>query len=57
MRIGLVLEEIINPRMKQSASLAKIFKALNNTYIQDVFDSMNETETQPAAPEKREVIP
>ena len=44
MRIGLVLEEIFNPRMRQSAGLLKLFKALNNTYIQDVFDSMNEQE-------------
>ena len=51
MRIGLALEEIFNPRMKQSASLLKLFKALNNTYIQDVFDSMNE----PAR--KKEAVP
>ena len=44
MRIGLVLEEIFNPRMRQSAGLLKLFKALNNTYIQDVFNSMNEEE-------------
>ena len=57
MRIGLVLEEIFNPRMKQSAGLTKLFKALNNTYIQDVFDSMNEAEAQPAVPAEQEVIP
>lgn len=44
MRIGVALEEIFNPRMKQAAGLSKLFKALNNTYIQEVFDRMNEAE-------------
>lgn len=44
MRIGIAMEEIFNPRMKQASSLAKLFKALNNTYIQDVFEQMNEQE-------------
>jgi len=48
MRIGLALEEIFNPRMKQSSGLYKLFKSLNNTYIQEVFDSMEEN-TGPAA--------
>ena len=47
MRIGLVLEEIFNPRMKQTAGLAKLFKSLNGTYIQQVFDSMNEENAAP----------
>ena len=38
------MEEIFNPRMKQASSLTKLFKALNNTYIQDVFEQMNEQE-------------
>lgn len=42
MRIGLALEEIFNPRMKKSSSVSKLFKALNNTYIQQVFDEMEE---------------
>lgn len=46
MRIGMALEEIFNPRMKQSGAAYKLFKTLNNTYIQDVFDSMNETEDE-----------
>ena len=46
MRIGMALEEIFNPRMKQSGSAYKLFKSLNNTYIQGVFDSMNECEEQ-----------
>lgn len=44
MRIGLALEEIFNPRMKQTSSLHKLFKSFNSTYIQEVFDSMNEEE-------------
>ena len=44
MRIGLALEEMFNPRMKQGAGVRKLFKSLNNTYIQDVFDQMNEEE-------------
>ncbi len=42
MRIGLVMEEILNPRMKQSSSIYKIFKNLNNTYMEEVFASMDE---------------
>jgi len=42
MRIGLVMEEILNPRMKASSGIYKLFKTLNNTYIQEVFDGMNE---------------
>jgi peptide/nickel transport system permease protein len=41
MRIGLVLEEVFNPRMKQSNNMYKIFKHLNNTYLDEVFSSMN----------------
>lgn len=47
MRIGLVLEEIFNPRMRQSAGLVKLFKAMRGTYIREVFDSMNEEEREP----------
>ncbi|MFA7106738.1 MAG: ABC transporter permease [Candidatus Izemoplasmatales bacterium] len=42
MRIGLVMEEILNPRMKASSNIFKLFKTLNNTYIQEVFDKMDE---------------
>lgn len=44
MRIGIALEEVFNPRMKQTSSAYKIFKNLNGQYIQEVFDSMNEEE-------------
>lgn len=42
MRIGLVMEEILNPRMKASSGIYKLFKTLNNTYIQEVFAGMDE---------------
>ena len=42
MRIGLVMEEILNPRMKATSSVYKLFKTLNNKYIQEVFDGMDE---------------
>ena len=48
MRIGLVMEEILNPRMKASSSIYKLFKTLNNTYIQEVFDKMKEPIQRPA---------
>lgn len=44
MRIGLALEEIFNPRMKRSSALAKLFRGMNNAYIQGVFDQMNEAQ-------------
>ncbi|MDP3130857.1 MAG: ABC transporter permease [Bacillota bacterium] len=44
MRIGLVLEETFNPRMKQSNNMYKIFKHLNNTYLDEVFASMTAEE-------------
>lgn len=42
MRIGMAMEEIFNPRMKQTGAAHKLFKSLSNTYIQEVFDSMND---------------
>lgn len=43
MRIGLVMEEILNPRMKASSGIYKVFKTLNNTHIQEVFADMDES--------------
>lgn len=43
MRIGLVMEEILNPRMKASSGIYKLFKTLNNTHIQEVFNNMEES--------------
>lgn len=45
MRIGLVLEETLNPRMKASSGIFKLFKTLNNTHIQEVFSQMDEHES------------
>ena len=44
MRIGLALEEIFNPRMKRAGAMNRLFRTLNNTYIQQIFDDMNEAE-------------
>lgn len=52
MRIGLALEEMFNPRMKQGAGVRKLFKSLSNTYIQSVFDEMNEDASSNAAGRK-----
>ncbi len=42
MRIGIVMEEIFNPRMKASSGIYKLFKNLNNQYVEEVFASMDE---------------
>lgn len=42
MRIGLALEEILNPKMRKGSSMVKVFKHLNNTYLDEVFASMDE---------------
>jgi len=44
MRIGIVMEEVFNPRMKASSSIYKLFKHLNNTYLEEVFRSMEDEE-------------
>lgn len=46
MRIGLALEEIFNPRMNRAGAMHRLFKTLNNTYIQKVFEEMNEGQLQ-----------
>ncbi len=42
MRIGLAMEEILNPRMRKGSNMLKVFKHLNNTYLDEVFASMDE---------------
>ncbi len=42
MRLGIVMEEIANPRMKQTSGVYKIFKSLDSSYIEDVFNSMDD---------------
>jgi len=56
MRIGLVMEEILNPRMKQSSNIYKIFKTLNNNYLEEVFESMDESVILDDFAEKEEEI-
>ncbi len=47
MRIGIVMEEVFNPRMKASSGIYKLFKHLNNTYLEEVFRSMEDEEEDP----------
>jgi peptide/nickel transport system permease protein len=42
MRLGLVLEEIANPRMKRTSSVYKLFKSLDSSYVEEVFRSMDD---------------
>lgn len=44
MRLGIVMEEIANPRMKQTSSVYKIFKSLDSSYVEDVFNAMDQYE-------------
>jgi peptide/nickel transport system permease protein len=44
MRIGLVIEETFNPRMKKSSGIFKLFKNLNQTYLDEVFASMDDAD-------------
>jgi ABC-type dipeptide/oligopeptide/nickel transport system permease subunit len=41
MRVGLALEEIFNPAMKKSTGLYKLFKHMNNAYLDKVFAEMD----------------
>ncbi len=51
MRIGIVMEEIFNPRMKASSSIYKLFKHMNNAYLDEVFDSMDD-EADDSSPDR-----
>lgn len=42
MLIGYALEEIFNPKMKQNTNVYKLFKTLNNRYLQEVFEKMED---------------
>lgn len=55
MRLGLALEEIFNPRMRRTGNIRKLWKSMNGSYIQEVFDSMEDTPA-PAAVNERAVI-
>jgi ABC-type dipeptide/oligopeptide/nickel transport system permease subunit len=45
MRIGLALEEILNPRMKKSSGIWKLFKHMNNAYLKEVFEGMDDADS------------
>ena len=42
MRLGFVIEEILNPRMKQKNGVFVLMKHMGNQYLEEVFQSMNE---------------
>ena len=42
MRLGLAIEEILNPRMKQKNGAYVLMKHMGNRYLEEVFQSMNE---------------
>lgn len=42
MRLGLAIEEILNPRMKKKSDAYVLFKHMNKQYIDEVFLSMND---------------
>lgn len=42
MRLGLAIEEILNPKMKRKSGAYVMYKQLNNQYLEEVFLSMND---------------
>lgn len=44
MRLGLAIEEIVNPKMKKKTSVGNALKYMDKKYIEEVFRSMNEEE-------------
>lgn len=42
MRLGLAIEEILNPRMKKQSGAQVLFKHMTKRYLDEVFESMNE---------------
>lgn len=42
MRLGLAIEEILNPRMKKRSGARVLFKHMTKRYLDEVFQSMNE---------------
>lgn len=43
MRLGLAIEEILNPRMKQKSGVHQAIRRLDSRYLEEVFLSMNES--------------
>ena len=42
MRVGLAVEEILNPNVRSQGSMKKLWKHMNGRYLDEVFDSMEE---------------
>ena len=42
MRVGLAVEEILNPNVRSQSSMKKLWKHMNGRYLDEVFDSMEE---------------
>ncbi len=42
MRLGLAIEEILNPKMKRGSGVRVMAKQLNKRYLEEVFQSMND---------------
>lgn len=51
MRLGLAIEEILNPRMKKKSNAYVLFKHMNKNYLEEVFLSMNEEHERGTADE------
>lgn len=49
MRLGLAIEEILNPKMKRRSGAYVIYKQLNHQYLEEVFLSMNDSDEGGAA--------
>ncbi len=45
MRLGLAIEEILNPKMKRKSGAYVMHRQLNHRYLEEVFQSMNDVET------------
>ena len=44
MRVGLAVEEILNPNVRSQSSINKLFKHMNGRYLDEVFESMEDHE-------------
>ena len=42
MRVGLAIEEILNPNVRRQGSMKKLWKHMNGRYLDEVFDSMED---------------
>lgn len=47
MRLGLAVEEILNPKMKRKSGAAVLYKQLSGRYLEEIFLSMDDVKTGP----------